>query len=203
MVAEVTGLFGVFPRMLRLGSSSAMLSSLQALVVTKVVSWSRRAARVLWQYLVGHVKKAFNEVRPTLSAPGSISTRAISNMAQTRLQQLYTAITKLRSKESTVPASKGTEEQLTDDWEVLDLEEVYPDDMFDHEERSAELVGEITELIDTCEGVQGTEWDELIAMLEEEQKVYKGDASDVHEFEDVELTEPEEDAVDADWELVG
>ena len=90
---------------------------------------------------------------------------------------------------------------------MLRLEDVRPYDLLDDEsERAVDLVCEITQLIDGCEGLRCAEWDELIAMLEEEQNAFKDVDVDEDEgpdsLDDVELMEPRgHDAVD-DWELV-
>jgi hypothetical protein len=58
-------------------------------------------------------------------------------------------------------------------WEVLEFEtENFDSSLDETPRRTVVLVGESSQLIDGCEGLPNAEWDELVAMLEEEQSAF-------------------------------
>ncbi|KAF2830014.1 hypothetical protein CC86DRAFT_403342 [Ophiobolus disseminans] len=121
---------------------------------------------------------------------------------RTGLNRLGSMLWELMSKGE--HTSKGTTQQPLDDWEMVDLEGKRPDDHSDaSNERAAELVGEISQLIDECQELRRAERDELIAMLEEEEhNDYKRIGAESDELEDVPLDDlAKADAAD-DWELL-
>jgi hypothetical protein len=60
------------------------------------------------------------------------------------------------------------------DWEVLEFETENFDSSSDEAQRHTEvLVGESSQLIDGCKGLPTAKWDELVAMLEEEQNAFR------------------------------
>lgn len=82
---------------------------------------------------------------------------------------------------------------------MLEFEEArrnYPDATSE----GAGIVGEISQLINDCEGLEPLEWDRLITMLEEEHKVYKSIDYDADAFKDMPL--PDDNNVAEDWEVV-
>jgi len=47
-VTELTGRFGVFPRIIRLGCTSALPATMKDLIASKATAWCRWIVRLLW-----------------------------------------------------------------------------------------------------------------------------------------------------------
>jgi len=198
-LTELTGLFGVFPHMIRARSASAFLAALQSLAVSKGVAWSRHALKIIWQDLSGRFDDVIGALSRFKTTHGNGLTSAGCSTAQASLQRVEYLIAELMAKWSALHISKGISQQSLEEWEILDFEEVQPDGRSDRSnERTVELVGEISQLIDDCEGLRSAEWDELIAMLEEEHNAYKNIDFDM----DVQLTESKKKDEAEDWELL-
>ena len=201
-LTELTGLFGVFPHMIRARSASALLAALQSFTASKGVGWSRYALEILWQNLSGRFDDVIGALSRFKITHGNGLTSAVCSTARASFQAVGNLVVELMAKWSALHTSKGTSQQPLEEWEILDFEEVDPDDRSDRSnERTVELVGEISQLIDDCKGLGSAEWDELIAMLEEEHKAYKSIDFDM-KMEDLQLTEPKKKDEAEDWELL-
>jgi hypothetical protein len=82
MVTELTGTFGILPRILRLGCTSALLASMEAFVASKAMNWSRRVIRDLWQNIAEKLTNARKMTWRRLIGSTTNPKRAIVSIVQ-------------------------------------------------------------------------------------------------------------------------
>jgi hypothetical protein len=141
MIIGLTGSSGVFPR-------------------------SQCELEHIWQRLANLLHVSFSRLRTDYHTPfeDSISHLLLHNLS-------HMVKTLVAKGDTEKPFSKNVDEQQLEEWVVLEFEELYQENFVDESnERAAALMCEIVHLISSCEGQGCVDWDELIAMLEGEQK---------------------------------
>ncbi|KAH7090282.1 hypothetical protein FB567DRAFT_287532 [Paraphoma chrysanthemicola] len=171
LVAETTGLFGAFPRYVRGKSASAAMAALQSFFASKGLTWGQAKLLGLWQTLNNLFLESIQAALGSQTSDDHKQKPKSHTPLGARLQNIGGAIRGLmvRSKPDHTDCKQNLE-----DWEIVEgeIEDLCPS-LDEMQQRTAELVGEISQLIDGCEELPNADWDELVAMLEAEQRAFK------------------------------
>jgi len=120
-VTELTGRFGVFPRIICLGCTSALPATMKDLIASKATAWCRWIVRLLWRYLTTKIKCAIKVVLQAAEDSPITQKHAIhnSNTARTRWRKSLASLKRsLRRGVTKQTNTKVSEEQLNE-WELV------------------------------------------------------------------------------------
>lgn len=201
-VTDFTGVFGVLPNVIWSNSISALLTAMQAFVVSKGMALGCHSIRMIWYLLIGVFSNAASAASQLWLTHGNDIASAFSGTGRLSVHKLANALWDMMSKWYKKKAGSDNIQEPLEEWELLEFEEAKLDDHTDtSSERAAELMGQISQLIDDCEGLESTDWDHLITMLQEGHKAYRALVVEADMVEAVILTDATED-VEEEWELL-
>jgi hypothetical protein len=201
-VADLFGFFKTFSHWIRSWMMSALLVALQYSVVSKGLSWTWHKFKKTRRPLTG-------SCHPAMQSAGSVpdeqedatKCRVHRTICAGRLHKVCRLPNWLARDRSAEASYMELSKEQLGDWEVLDYEPPSPNDSLNcTAERMSGLVREITQLIDSCEGLGCVDWDKMIAILEGEANY--NTTQGICSADNAERVESGRLVARDDWELV-
>lgn len=169
VVVRLTRPFAISSELARGFGRDVLLAMLHSSIPPTGLSWVLNKPNNICQQLIGSYNNLTRSTIPRVSTQKVPNMYIIGSVLYSRLQKLRSAMMRLMTRDHAEehPCNEFSKHQL-EDWEIVDGKELeFEESLNKQSKRAAELVSEIAQLIDGCEGIAYAGWDGLIALLED------------------------------------